>query len=160
MPSLPAQSCAKKMINALRNSPQGVLRKKLGFMEQLGFAAAPCLSLWERCPSAYTGAERATTHPQSRRKTPSQSKIGSKEPIFASSPRGRAKSAYGAKQLAKLKFEEFESCKQKALTLMSQRLCYPFYSSQLCQTFCTSSSSSMMSMSFSISLTCSSLSSF
>ena len=34
------------------------------------------------------------------------------------------------------------------------------YSSQLCQMFCTSSSSSMMSMSFSISLTCSSLSSF
>jgi hypothetical protein len=37
--------------------------------------------------------------------TPSQSKIGSEEPIFASSPRGRAKSAYGAKQLDKLKFE-------------------------------------------------------
>ena len=34
------------------------------------------------------------------------------------------------------------------------------YSSQLCQTFCTSSSSSMMSMSFSISFTCSSFSSF
>ena len=78
---------------------------KLGFVELLGFAAAPCLSLWERCPSAHTGAERAITHPQSRRKTPSQSKIGSREPIFASSPRGRAKSAYGAKQLDKLKFE-------------------------------------------------------
>ena len=34
------------------------------------------------------------------------------------------------------------------------------YSSQLCQTFCTSSSSSMISMSFSMSLTCSSDSSF
>ena len=81
------------------------MRSKLGFSELLGFVAAPCLSLWERCPSAHTGAERAITHPQSRRKTPSQSKIGSKEPIFASSPRGRAKSAYGAKQLDKLKFE-------------------------------------------------------
>jgi hypothetical protein len=29
--------------------------------------------------------------------TPSQSKIGSEEPIFASSPKGRAKSACGAK---------------------------------------------------------------
>ena len=38
--------------------------------------------------------------------------------------------------------------------------CIGDYSSQLCQMFCTSSSSSMMSMSFSISLTCSSLSSF
>lgn len=37
---------------------------------------------------------------------------------------------------------------------------FGLYSSQLCQMFCTSSSSSMMSMSFSISLICSSFSSF
>ena len=44
--------------------------------------------------------------------------------------------------------------------LFSGRWTYINYSSQLCQTFWTSSSSSMISIIFSISLTCSSLSSF
>ena len=43
--------------------------------------------------------------------------------------------------------------------LLGVRLCN-YSCSQLCQTFCTSSSSSMISIIFSISLTCSSLSSF
>ena len=38
-------------------------------------------------------------------RTPSQSKIGSEEPLFASSPRGGAKAAFGGKQPHKLKFE-------------------------------------------------------
>ena len=36
---------------------------------------------------------------------PSQSKIGSEEPIFASSPKGRAKAAFGGKQCDKRNFE-------------------------------------------------------
>ena len=39
-------------------------------------------------------------------RTPSQSKIGFEEPIFASSPKGGAKAAFGGKLLDKLKLEE------------------------------------------------------
>ena len=68
----------------------------MGFSEQFMICSAPLASLFER------GA------PKGRRgqlSTPSQSKIDSEEPIFASSPKGRAKSAYCAELLAKLKLE-------------------------------------------------------
>ena len=65
----------------------------------------PCLSLWERCPSAHTGAERVSSDKENMARTPSQSKIGSEVPIFASSPIGRAKAACGGKWRDKLKFE-------------------------------------------------------
>ena len=58
----------------------------------LTIATRACLSLWERCPSSQTGAERVL-----RTKTngtiPSQSKTGFDEPVFDSSPRGGAKTS-------------------------------------------------------------------
>ena len=65
----------------------------------------PCLSLWERCPSVPTGAERVSLDKENVLRTPSQSKIGFEEPIFASSPKGRAKAACGGKRSDKLKFD-------------------------------------------------------
>ena len=44
----------------------------------------PCLSLWERCPSAHTGAERVSLGKENVLRTPSQSKIGCEEPVCAS----------------------------------------------------------------------------
>ena len=64
----------------------------------------PCLSQRERCPSAHTGAERVSSDRDQAVRTPSQSKIGCEEPIFDSSPKGRAKAACGGKRCEKLQF--------------------------------------------------------
>ena len=79
--------------------------RKLGIYRAVKICSAPLASPFGR------GA------PKGRRgqlSTPSQSKIGSEEPIFASSPKGRAKSACGAEQLAKMKFAfRYWSCYDK-----------------------------------------------
>ena len=62
----------------------------------------PFLSLWERCPkSTIWGGEGVVVQKEAER-MPSQSKIGFERPIFASSPKGRAKADCGANENPKL----------------------------------------------------------
>ena len=81
---------------AAAKSTDNLQVRKLGIFRAVKICSAPLASPFGR------GA------PKGRRgqlSTPSQSKIGSEKPIFASSPIGRAKSACGAKLLLKLKLE-------------------------------------------------------